>query len=80
MAEKIQMVDVLRAYEASTVARNLRWPVDILIEQFGVPRKVAEHACAKAHDKGLIEYGISLRSGWLTDKGRELLVASQNHG
>ena len=44
---------------------------DYLIETTKEPRKVVEAEMAKAHRKGFVAYGVSLRSGWLTDKGRK---------
>ena len=49
------------------------WPYEVLKERFSVPEKVAYSACERAYDHGLIECGVSLRSGWLTEKGEKLL-------
>lgn len=38
-----------------------------LMEATGAPEKVVYAAMERAYDHGLIEYGVSLRSGWLTD-------------
>lgn len=38
--------------------------------------KVCYRAMERADGRGLVEYGVSLRSGWLTDKGKALLDAS----
>ena len=46
----------------------------ILIRLTGASRKVAYAAMERAERNGFIESGVSLRSGWLTDKGRELLA------
>ncbi len=32
------------------------------------------------HDKNLIEHGTTVRGGWLTDRGRELLAFLNEHG
>jgi hypothetical protein len=39
----------------------------------GQPIKVCERAMERAYRRGLIEYGVSLRSGWLTEEGEALL-------
>lgn len=49
------------------------YPYTILSEQLDVPEKVAYSAIIRAHRNGLIEYGTSLRTGWLTTKGIQLL-------
>lgn len=48
------------------------WPTQLLVIQTGEPEKVCEAAMERAADHGLIEYGVSLRSGWLTEAGRAL--------
>jgi len=47
--------------------------LDILIAMTSAPEKVAYAAMERAYERGLIECGVSLRSGWLTDKGKHLL-------
>lgn len=39
----------------------------------GQCEKVCWRAMERACDHGLIEYGVNLRSGWLTDAGEALL-------
>lgn len=51
------------------------FPYQELSLKFGCPEKVAYSACERAVEHGIIEYGVSLRTGWLTDKGKELLAA-----
>ena len=48
------------------------WPYQLLSQRTGQPEKVCYRACERAERHGLIECGVSLRSGWLTEKGREL--------
>ena len=50
------------------------WPYDILAEATGQPQKVCWRAVERAAKRDLIEYGVSLRTGWLTEKGRQLLA------
>jgi len=49
------------------------WATDLLVERTGQCEKVCYCAAERAHRRGLIEYGVSLRSGWLTDEGKALL-------
>ncbi|MCJ2023577.1 hypothetical protein [Methylobacterium sp. J-067] len=48
-------------------------PVRILQEWTGQPLKVCYRCMERACDRGLIEYGVSLRCGWIDAKGYELL-------
>jgi hypothetical protein len=50
------------------------WPYTLLMERTGQPMKVCCRAMERAADRGLVEYGVSLRTGWLTDKGQALLA------
>jgi hypothetical protein len=43
----------------------------------GQCEKVCYRAMERACDHGLIEYGVSLRSGWLTDAGKALCTPEQ---
>ncbi len=52
---------------------NNKWPSDFLKESTGECEKVCFKAMERAYDKGYIECGVSLRSGWLTAKGVRLL-------
>lgn len=45
----------------------------VLIQRTGQPEKVVYRAMERAERRGLIECGVSLRSGWLTDLGVALL-------
>lgn len=74
----ISDVEVLRAYEIAdwnSKNRSIMWPEAILKERTGQPEKVCYRAMERACDRGLLDYGVSLRSGWLTDKGKALLEA-----
>jgi len=74
----ISDVLVLRAYVAGEEHYKnnhiVKWPQNILVEWTGQPEKVCIAAMWRAFDRELIEYGISLRSGWLTPKGVKLLA------
>ncbi len=46
---------------------------EFLASKTGAPLKVARAAIARAFGRGLLDSGISDRTGWLTEKGLELL-------
>jgi hypothetical protein len=48
-------------------------PYDLLKIWTGECEKVCFKAMERAADRGFIEYGVSLRTGWVTDKGLKLL-------
>jgi hypothetical protein len=48
-------------------------PYDYLQEMTGECFKVCYRSMERAYNRGYIEYGVSLRTGWLTDKGKALL-------
>jgi hypothetical protein len=64
---------VCKAYAEARANNFVRWPYEMLSEWTRQPEKVCFRAMERACDHGLIEYGVSLRTGWLTDKGRDLL-------
>ena len=45
----------------------------VLQRSTGAPWKVVDAAMERAGDRDLIEWGVTMRSGWLTEKGKELL-------
>lgn len=49
------------------------YPYEALANLTGECEKVCYRAMERAERHGLIEYGVSLRTGWLTDKGIDLL-------
>jgi len=74
MATKnITDIQVLKAYQDSKVTIDGKWPYDLLMELTGQCEKVCYRAMERACKRGLIDYGTSLRSGWITNKGYELL-------
>lgn len=50
-----------------------KWPYDLLMERTGQPFKVCYRAMERACDRDLIEFGVSLRTGWPTPKGLALV-------
>ena len=63
---------VLSAYEKSK-ADPSKLPESILMREFDAHPKVCAAACVRAFERGLIDYGVSLRTGWITDKGWRVL-------
>lgn len=63
---------VCEAYEQSKNPPHM-WPHSILMKTTGQPEKVCWRAMERAYDRDYIECGVSLRSGWLTGKGKLLL-------
>lgn len=70
-------IDVCLAYKEyrESVDKGIRfpWPYEILSRKLGQPEKVCYRAMERANNRGYIEYGVSLRSGWLSDLGEKLL-------
>ena len=52
--------------------RYSNWPYELLSMRTGEPEKVCFRAMERAFDHGLLEYGVSLRTAWLTESGEEL--------
>ena len=50
-----------------------KYPYDFLMEETGQPFKVCYRAMERAEGRGYIDCGVSLRTGWVTDKGYEYL-------
>ncbi len=42
----------------------------------GAPPKVILSKLHKLHRRGLIEYGVSIRTGFLTDEGKQVLESA----
>ncbi len=74
--KNISDTQVLQAYILSKRMLSegeRKWPYEILQDVTGECLKVCYRACERANNRGYIDYGISLRSGWISDKGFELL-------
>jgi len=63
---------VLLAYQKSKADPD-KFPESILMRELGAHPKVCAAACVRAFERGLIDYGVSLRTGWITDKGWRVL-------
>ncbi len=67
--------EVLRAYVQAISEQFERYPYEILMARHpGLPQKVAYAAMERSHRRGLVSFGTSLRTGWLTNKGVSLLT------
>ncbi len=64
---------VVRAYIESRESIPKRFPYDFLMEWTGQPLKVCHAAMERACQRGFIEYGVCLRSGWVEPAGLELI-------
>lgn len=53
---------------------NYEFPYVILMRVTGECEKVCYMAMQRACKRDLVEYGVSLRTGWLTEKGRALAL------
>ena len=71
----LQVCAAYAEYNADPERRE--WPYEILQRTTGQPEKVCYRAMERACDRDLIEYGVSLRTGWLTDAGKALLAAGE---
>lgn len=64
----------LQVVQAYVEAIKLKvWPYEILEKVTGQPMKVCYAAMERAYERDLIDYGVSLRAGFLTQKGQKLL-------
>jgi hypothetical protein len=66
---------VCEAYRDSNTKARI-YPYDILMERTGQPYKVCWRAIERASRRDLIDYGVTMRTGWLTEKGKSLLAPS----
>jgi len=64
---------VVLAFKESHSRRWSEYPYEILMRSTGAPFKVVWRAMERAEKRDLVEYGVSLRCGWPTEKGLELV-------
>ena len=69
----IPTIEVMIAYKQYNDDRYGDFPTVILMKKFNAPEKLIYSAIQRDYDNDLIEFGVSLRTGWLTDKGLQLL-------
>lgn len=70
----IATADVLRAINE----KGIDWLHDAAFK--GVPLKLICAKALKLADRGLLEYGVSLRFPWLTPEGKQALDALSREG
>lgn len=76
MATKdISDVQVLQAFVDARAGNYAKWSYEFLAERTGQAEKVCYRAMERASNRGLVEYGVSLRTAWLTGEGKALLAA-----
>lgn len=56
---------------------SVRYPYHVLMQTTGATEDECIEAMERAYDGDLIEVGVSLRTGWLTEKGEALLSAKE---
>ncbi len=79
MATKdITDVQVCEAVREANECHFQHFPYDFLGHWTRQPFKVCYCALERASRHGLIECGVSLRTGWLTEKGKALLREASN--
>ena len=67
-----------KEFERQTLLiKTYEWPYEILMRITGQPFKVCYRAMERACKRGFIDYGVSLRSGWLTSAGKALTDESK---
>jgi hypothetical protein len=67
-------LQVLQAVVDSQADQQGPWPYELLMARTGQCEKVCYRAMERAYDRGLLECGVSLRTAWLTDKGKAFLA------
>lgn len=68
-----QVVEAYIECNKTKFTNERKYPYELLSELTGQPEKVCYRAMERAEDRGYIGSGVTLRSGWVTDKGMELL-------
>ena len=70
---ELEMLRAIRAFREDLEGGNLRapFPYERLGDRF--PWKVLYRKMEQMDEKGCLEYGVSLSTGWLTDKGKARL-------
>ena len=66
-------LQVLQSQQRWLLQRDGPWGYEILERETGIHSKVCWRAFERAEKRGLLEYGVSLRTAWITEKGKELL-------
>ncbi len=53
------------------------WPYVLLSQWTGEPEKVCYRAMERACENGYLDYGVSLRTAWLTEAGEALIAGKK---
>ena len=69
----IPTIEVLIACHQFHKEKNGITPWQALMDKFSAPEKVVYAAMDRDCDKGLLDYGTTLRTAWVTEEGYELL-------
>lgn len=64
---------VVKAVSECKKSNSSSWPYEILSTLANENEKVCYRAMERCHGRGYLEYGVSLRTAWLSEKGRELM-------
>lgn len=64
---------VVKAHHIRNNLPGRPFPYELLHQWTEEPIKVCYKAMERAYKRGLLEYGVSLRTAWLTDKGLSVL-------
>ena len=64
----------LMVCQAYSDRNEKEFPYDLLMARTNECFKVCYRAMERAYNRGYLECGVSLRSGWLTPKGKKLLA------
>jgi len=70
-------LQVVRAQDYWCKNKDGPWSYEILQKETGECFKVCYRALERASKRGYLECGVSLRTSWLTDKGKELLKTAK---
>lgn len=74
----VKAYDEFSRYEGRWIIPGCPFPYGYLMEWTGLSFKECYGAMMRAEKRGFIEYGTSLKAGWLTDKGKKLLLEGEN--
>lgn len=78
-----KMIDtkmVLSACNKFHTNRDSRPPLEIIMEDTGAPEKIVWAALEREEKRGHLDCGVSLRTAWLTHKGKVKLYFLENEG
>lgn len=73
----ISDIQVLRAVQKSWDLRekgSTVWAYTLLVIETGQAEKVCFRCMERVYNRDYIDYGVSLRTAWLTDKGVKLMT------